>query len=788
VSLLFCLPILAYVFLFLGFRLKGMQWRVSSIHAAMFWGVIVTVLTEALSAFHALTPHGLAIGWLFVDIGAAIYLSRFAHNLGRTVALSDAFASGKHKTSQFTRNYSAWLAAAGALVILSVGLTAVMAPPNTQDSLVYHMPRIVHWLHNQSVSVYPTYQLRQLKMPPWSEYAMLTLHALSGGDWLDNLVQWFAMLGSVIGVSLVAKLLGANSRGQLLAALMCACIPQGILEASGSKNDYVVAFWLVVLTYYLLAFKQDRAHMYLLGAGGALGLACLTKATAFFFAPPVIVAIGLMCQWNWAAKYVYLRYLILAGTLALGLNSPQFMRNYQLFGTPLGPAAEIPPNGFNATNSRFGPSVTASNVVRNVALHLGTPIPIINTGVENIVTGILSIFGESVNDPGTTWDYTQFQVPAASRHEALAGNPLHCFLVMLTLVVLFSRWHVLELRASLLLSIGLIAAFVLFCAVLKWQPWHTRLHLPLFVLWSAVSGTVLAKSWSRPATAGLGVLLLLVAAPFVLANQIRPLSGGFNVFNQPRAVLYFADRRDLMSPYTAAARYVLAQGCEHIGLVTAAEPTEYPLLVLLGDQMGVRDIQHLDVRNPSRIYARDQSASPLCAVVCPNCSGDMLAQISSGTHLASFKAFENVVVLTRNAGIGTTGNACSFAFSGWYGKEVDGSVWWRWSAGKGEIDIAVATTMEATMSGQLGSIEQPNTVDILVNGNNEATIQIGPAPAVPAAPFDSLPLHLKAGVNRVEFVSHRAAIRIPSDARLLAISIRNFQAQSKPDAGCSFKP
>lgn len=783
-SLLFCLPILAYVFVLLGFRLKGMQWRVSSIHAAMFWGVIVTVLTEALSALNALTPHGLAIGWLFVDIGAAIYLCRFAHNLGRTVAFSDAFASEKHKISHFTGNYSALLAAAGGLVILSVGLTAVMAPPNTQDSLIYHMPRIVHWLHNHSVSFYPTHQLRQLKMPPWAEYAMLNLHALSGGDWLDNLVQWFAMVGSVIGVSLIAKLLGANSRGQLLAALMCACIPQGILEASGSKNDYVVAFWLVVLTYYLLAFKQDRANIYLLGAGGALGLACLTKTTAFFFAPPVIIAIGLMCKWNWAAKYVYLRYLILAGTLALGLNSPQFMRNYQLFGTPLGPAAESPPNGLNATNERFGVSVTASNVFRNVALHLGTSIPIINTGLENIVTGILSMFAQSANDPGTTWDNTQFQVPARSRHEALAGNPWHCVLVMLTLFVLSSRWRVLEFRGSLLLAVGLIAGFVLFCAVLKWQPWHTRLHLPLFVLWSAVAGTVLGNVWPRLATTGLALVLLLVASPFVLENQIRPLSGGFTVFNQARTDLYFADRRDLKVPYTAAAQYVLAQGCEHIGLVTAAEATEYPLLVLLGDRMGTRDVRHVAVRNPSRIYARDEATS-LCAVICPNCSADTLAQVSSASGVGFYKAFEKVIVLTQKADPTRRENDCSFAFSGWYDKEVDGPVWWRWSAGKGLIDIAVSKTMEATMSGQLGSIEQPNTVDIFLNGKSEAAIQIGPTAT---APFDRIPLHLKAGINRVEFVSHRAATRLPNDSRLLAISIRNFQTQSEPGAGCLFKP
>lgn len=72
-------------------------------------------------------------------------------------------------------------------------------------------------------------------MPPWAEYAMLTLLALSGGNWLDNLVQWFAMVGSVIGVSLIAKLLGANSRCQLLAGLMC-------VQRYGVRPHFAVCF------------------------------------------------------------------------------------------------------------------------------------------------------------------------------------------------------------------------------------------------------------------------------------------------------------------------------------------------------------------------------------------------------------------------------------------------------------------------------------------------------------------------------------------------------------------
>jgi hypothetical protein len=48
--------------------------------------------------------------------------------------------------------------------------------------------------------------------------------------------------------------MGAGYHGQVLAAVICATIPQGLLQASGAKNDYVLAFWLLTLTGTLGTF------------------------------------------------------------------------------------------------------------------------------------------------------------------------------------------------------------------------------------------------------------------------------------------------------------------------------------------------------------------------------------------------------------------------------------------------------------------------------------------------------------------------------------------------------
>ncbi len=74
----------------------------------------------------------------------------------------------------------------------------------------YHLARVAHWGQNHTVAFYPTHIVRQLYQPPWAEYAMLHLYILAGGDRLANLVQWVAMAVSLVGVSVIARQLGAG--------------------------------------------------------------------------------------------------------------------------------------------------------------------------------------------------------------------------------------------------------------------------------------------------------------------------------------------------------------------------------------------------------------------------------------------------------------------------------------------------------------------------------------------------------------------------------------------------
>ncbi len=185
------------------------------------------------------------------------------------------------------------LLVAACLIVVLVAITALVSAPNVWDAMEYHLPRATMWMSNHSVHFYPTPDYAQLIFGPWAEFAMMQTELLSGSDRFVNLVEFLSFLFSAIGVSLIAKMLGAGPRGQALAAIICITIPEGILEASGPMNTYVVSFWIMTTVLFLMLWNEDPSWLNTICVGLAAGLAIFTKGTAYVILPFLVLA----CWW-----------------------------------------------------------------------------------------------------------------------------------------------------------------------------------------------------------------------------------------------------------------------------------------------------------------------------------------------------------------------------------------------------------------------------------------------------------------------------------------------------------
>lgn len=588
-------------------------------HLTIF--AFVALSTEMLSAVDAVAHAPVQAAWtaLLLTSFVLAWRRRSWQRLGR--------AEPRQARSD-TTPWTSTLAIVVLLILAITLVTALLYPPNTWDSMSYHMARVAHWEANQSIDFYPTSITRQNIQMPLAEFAILHLQILTGSDRYANLVQWLSFLVLVGLAILIAAELGLDKPQQRLSAVIVATLPMAILQASSTQNDLVVASFVMAFAWLLLRLQRSFRTRVLLLAGCAQGLALLTKGTAYLYCAAIgsVLAAPILWQQRADARRLLETAASLGGmvVLALAMNAGHLSRNHQLDGHPLGGESAHYRNQDVSATARLG------NIVRHCAVHLATPSAAANAHLKRAAETILcGVLGADPNDPRTTWRGSRFDI-RFTRHESRAGNPLHMLVALLGLVALPVLAQPRDRRTVACYALGTTLAAVLFCWVLKWQPWAPRLHLPLFALAAPLLAMVLAPRslgrkpgfwwtlswwtlfWWKLAGRGVVALMIAYSTIFVLANESRSLLSR-DWYTQTRAERTFTIRKDLRPIYQEIIATVRQAEAHDIGLYFRYDDWEYPLWMLArqpneGDQP-IR-FRHVGVRNRSRSLGDDRPLPP----------------------------------------------------------------------------------------------------------------------------------------------------------------------------------
>jgi hypothetical protein len=554
--------------------------RDSILRAAVLLGTATLMLTELLSPFHLLTRWPLAAAWLVAVVAWAGVRPR---------------ATVSWRFLPFETSVAAIIGAIAGVV----ALTAILSPPNSADAMAYHLPRVVYWAQSGSVAFFPTPYLNQVMLQPLAEYFMLHTYVLTGGDRLINLLAFAAYAGSIAGVSAVSAAFGLNSRSQAWAALFCATLPNAILQASGAKNDFLLAFWLVCAVYF--ATRRDALWLALSAA-----LALATKGTAYLFLPPLLI---------YAAAVLPRRQLVWIPAAICVLNGPQYARNMQLSGSPLGFDSAQGDGVFRWRNERLSWRALVSNALRHTSEQLGARSAEWNRSVYEAVLRIHGTLGLDPQDRDTTWPGPRYAPPLNANHEANANNRWHLLLIAAAAILALATRN----RQWTLYAAGLVSAFLLFCLYLKWQPFLARLELPLFVLGAPLAALLVERLRYTAVVVLLALFLVNNARPALFQNWTRPLKGPNSLVTTARADNYFSDmgQWNNRASYLESVDRTARSGCTEVGLDISENQLEYPFQALLRRSNPKVRFVHTGVTNASARYA---AGSPMpCAVLCPDC-------------------------------------------------------------------------------------------------------------------------------------------------------------------------
>lgn len=593
------------------------------LYAALFSGLALVVGTELLSAFHFLNRFGVLLYWgvVFSGVLTVLYYNG-AWNTVRAIARVRIRAC---------RNFvaaSPWRAAlflALCAFVATIGIIAWYAPPNTYDSLTYHMARVAHWQQNASVAIYPTAIARQYEYPAFSEYAILHLQLLTGGDRLANFVQFGAYLGCILSTSLIAQAMGLSGDGQLLAGVAAASLPMAVIQASGTQTDLVAAFWVSSAVYWILVAEDFSLRRRTLLVSASLALAAFVKFPGLLFAAPVGLWYALRVWQSHRSLRTLVAVALVLATLLLLVQGPFLTRRAVLSAENLRGnrsggissallAAQLP---LGYMNRRFDGAAVLSNTVRNLALHVGLPVAEWNAAWTALVRLFHARIGISENDDATTYPARSWHHVKFYMHEDEAGNLLHLLLAFGAVV-----WTVAGRNAASRrwreYTWMLTASAALFILALKWQMWDSRLHTVLFML-----AAPLIAAWLANVTGARGMYvaaagLMAAALPWLFWGAPRPLLGEKSVLTVSRETQYFANLSGLQGPMESVVAYVQARDCHSIGLWWGGNDAEYPLFALLHARDFEARLEQLHVTNASQILWATSAPFRPCLILAYN--------------------------------------------------------------------------------------------------------------------------------------------------------------------------
>lgn len=567
-------------------------------HVIVFFNTIVFaylyLTTEILSFVNAISKRNIRLIWgiFFVGLGCFVVVKR--RNIKAVIDDWDSIFS----------DIKGYVFVAIGLILVSAVMALVIVPCNF-DSMTYHLPRVMHWIQNGSVEYYFTNITRQLYSQPFAEYVVLHLFLLRGSDQCVNLVQWYAYFLIAQLILLILKRCNVKNSLAAVGTLMVLTAPIIVAESTSTQNDLFAGIWPLMYLYLAMDFvktEKIQFDMKLMGKLAALGtiagLAFLSKAQG-------VIPIAIISLWilivrvrNKDAIWMLLLDVLVIVGLALLLALPYFSRNYEYSGDIL-------------ASSYFGGLAIETADPRGILLNLYKNLSMGAKTYSNFAVNKLLyfmglalawVFRFPIEDPRITFPVTMFTNwdaqfnETASYHMDSATAPIISWMFIACMIFALVRRKNMDnnvgIRRVLLISILIVMAYV------KWQPWVTRLLVPVYLLMVLYAVLVLDElatgvEASFVLTKVLPIILIFTAVPAIYTNgELFVKACG----KDGRLACFFENKEGYWE-YSDLICYVAGLEADNIGMILSSDGYEYPLWALLKNKNNKLTNVDLETKN-----------------------------------------------------------------------------------------------------------------------------------------------------------------------------------------------
>jgi hypothetical protein len=595
-----------YLIISLFYNLKR-QIGFALILSILVLSLLITFSTEYLSFFHVFNRTGLTTFWILVS-GILVYFHR-----KKQYAFLKVVKATINSTKNLILEAKVFTKSIGVILILLLTLIVVQGyvyPPNNWDSMTYHLPRISHWILNNSIENFPTNITRQIYSPPFSEYAIAQTSILCDSDRFNYIVQFFYFLGTCFLVVEILKMFTQNKKILYGAFCLSITLPEAVLQASSTQNDIVHSFFLISALYFTLRFLKIQNVENASFFGIATGLALLSKIIAFFYIPALLLLIGIFTVIAAIkSKNLFpILSMLIAGILIIFINLNFSLRKFDFTHNISGTSENIEDG---ITFEKYSAKLLVSTCIKNITLH-ADPLLVGNLGNVLAEKSHL-VIGQDINEKGTNVFDTKFNAVAFWRnHEDTQANTLvtllfFCCIGVLIVQIVRKKMKWFSIETGLLVMI--ILQFITLNLIIRWEPWNSRIHTPLFFEIIIFCGLVLINQIKIPRYFYiLTITFTSVFAVFLaLFNYTRPLLNHKKYtstirITDTRYAKYFTNQPHIFTEFNKFHEILLSQNTPtNVGYISHIDGWEYPITSIIYENKSLH-FDHIRITNSSSKY------------------------------------------------------------------------------------------------------------------------------------------------------------------------------------------
>ncbi len=521
------------------------------------------------------------------------------------------------------------------LVVMVLLVGALFTVPYNYDSMTYHLARIGYWIDHGNVNYYLTNIDRQLYSPVLSEYNMLHMMLLSGNDVWLNLHQYVCMLITAYYFYKVARMIGTNRTFSVLGVFIFITMPLTISQSITTQNDLSATMWYVLFVYYLLWFiqaekltfaKESRKELLemLVSVGACVGFAFLMKvsvcASMIFFMPWLLVC----CIQRKDRIKDLLLCGVTAGCVFAVTISETLIRTYQACGSFVSDATSG-----DIMVATKNVSYIIVNILKNYSLlitqHLWDWIngfvyriaisvgALLKVEVNNIAIAFHGFdFITYLNTGDDMYSHDRTSSAFAAYFALLAGVLLVIALVIAAVKYCQKKWgkKVQDLHISYGFVVSAWLGFGFIMALLRWQPWGSRLMYPGLAM-TVIAGVHILGAFCHKIKKQQIVIVPLALLSLILC--LKPLDYNMSPARaylkkgcQTRTESYFRNNKRYPA-YSQLLAQVQALGAKDVAVVISGDGYDYPLWKMFHDSCPEVTLRHIQA-DDTKMYMTKTSS------------------------------------------------------------------------------------------------------------------------------------------------------------------------------------